>query len=485
MRLRLAAGLLLAALLGLAGLGKQIDAPASGPNVIVIMTDDMRLDDLQYMPNTLHLLAAQGVTFNQMLSPYPLCCPARAQFLTGQYSHNNGVQGNSWPRGGYYRLDGTNTLPVWLHDGGYETAFLGKYLNEYGSQDEYEIPPGWDYWMGSLATVYDYHRVTTNQGGRITTHAGVYQTNLFDSRSTDLVDLYADGDRPFFMWTSYIAPHVECVARTVPEDAPHSCWGPPPAAYGDDGTYEDLVIHDDPSINEADMSDKGEFMQALPPISPQRLEGLHNARISRIESLQSVDRAVVHLVERLKATGQYENTYLIFTSDNGVQLGEHRWQSKVLGYEPSIRVPLIISGPGLPKGAVRNQAVTIADLGATIADIADVDPRRRLDGQSLLPLARGDVPDGRDRVVPLQAAPRNPTSPGWLYQGVRTDRYTLLVWSNGDTELYDRRHDPLQMTSVAGNPAYAQVQRDLERRLAELESCAGANCRQWYGAPFG
>lgn len=420
-----------------------------------------------------------------MLSPYPLCCPARAQLLTGQYSHNNAVQGNAWPRGGYYKLDGANTLPVWLHDGGYETAFLGKYLNEYGERDEYEIPPGWDYWMGSVAGIHDYTGVTTSQGGRVVTHSGVYQTYLFDSRSTDLVDVYADSDRPFFLWTSYIAPHIECTARRVPEGVPHRCWGPPAPAYGDDGTYEDLVIHDDASINEADMSDKGQFMQTLPLIGPERLEGLHNARISRIESLQSVDRAVAHLVERLKATGQYENTYLIFTSDNGVQLGEHRWQSKILGYEQSIRVPLIISGPGLPRGVVRSQAVTIADLAATIADIADVAPRRLLDGQSLLPLARGDVPDGRDRVVPLEAGPQDNTSEGWLYQGVRTDRYTLLVWHNGDTELYDRRHDPLQMSSVAGTPEYADVQRDLERRLSELATCAGIECTQWYNAPFG
>ncbi len=159
----------------LASLGKQVDPPTTGPNVIVITTDDMRLDDLQYMPNTLRLLADEGVTFSQMLSPYPLCCPARAQLLTGQYSHNNEVQGNAWPRGGYYKLDGTNTLPVWLHDGGYETAFMGKYLNEYGERDEYEIPPGWDYWMGSVAGIHDYHRVTTSQGGRIVTHSGVYR----------------------------------------------------------------------------------------------------------------------------------------------------------------------------------------------------------------------------------------------------------------------------------------------------------------------
>jgi len=482
--LRPAAGLLLVAAVGLAGLGKQADPPATGPNVIVIMTDDMRLDDLKYMPNTLHLLADQGVTFRQMLSPYPLCCPARAELLSGQYSHNNGVQGNAWPRGGYYKLDSLNTLPVWLQDGGYETAFLGKYLNEYGYRDPYEVPAGWDYWFGSvsgISGIYDYHWVTTNEGGRVVTHPRVYQTDLFDSRTTDLVNLYADSDRPYFLWSSYIAPHNECVRRTAPQD--RSCWGAPTPDYGDVGTFDDLVIHDDASINEADMSDKGAFMQALPSLSHQRLVGQHRLRIRRIESLQSVDRAVVHLVDELRATGQYDNTYLIFTSDNGVQLGEHRWRGKILGYEPSVRVPLIISGPGLPHGVVRDQAVTMVDLAATVADLADVTPRRRLDGESLLPLARGDVPDGRDRVVPLEAGPRDNITAGWFYRGVRTDRYTLIVWRNGDTELYDRRRDPLQLDSVASSPAYADVQQHLEQRLLQLKNCKGDGCMQWYHVP--
>lgn len=146
---------------------------------------------------------------------------------------------------------------------------------------------------------------------------------------------------------------------------------------------------------------------------------------------------------------------------------------------------LIISGPGLPHGVVRNQAVTIVDLAATIADMTSTTPQRLLDGESLLPLARGDVPDGRDRVVPLEAGPRDNVSPGWLYRGVRTDRYTLLVWRNGDTELYDRRRDPFQIDSVAGQPEYAAVQRDLTLRLQRLENCQGAGCLEWYTAPVG
>lgn len=480
----LTAGLLLAVAIGLAGLGQPVDTPGAGPNVVVIMTDDMRADDLQYMPHTLHLLADQGVTFRQMLSPYPLCCPARAELLSGQFSHNNGVRGNTWPRGGYYRLDNTNTLPVWLDKAGYQTAFVGKYLNDYGERDPAEIPPGWDYWDGSVRDIYKYFNVITNQLGQVTAHARIYQTNLFDAETTKLVDAYAHSDRPFFLWTSFVTPHTQCSSLNRPPGSP-SCWHPPPPAYGDGGTFANLVLPDDPSVNEADMSDKGRFMQRLPSFAPDRIATLHQARILRIEALQSVDRAVAHLVAELKATGQYDNTYLLFTSDNGMQFGEHRWIGKILGYEESVRVPLIMAGPGIPAGQVRNQAVTMVDLAATIDDATGVVPDRLLDGQSLLPLARGDVPDGRNRIVPLEAGPRSDTAPGWLYRGVRTDRYTLLVWRDNDVELYDRRRDPYQMNSVADDPSYAEVQSKLMRQLHRLENCKGSACLAWWTTPVG
>jgi N-acetylglucosamine-6-sulfatase len=156
-----------------------------------------------------------------------------------------------------------------------------------------------------------------------------------------------------------------------------------------------------------------------------------------------------------------------------------------LGYEPSLRVPLLMSGPGIPAGTVVHQAVTMVDLAATIADITGTNPGRVLDGQSLLPLARGKVPDVQNRIVPLEAGPRNDTSPGWLYRGVRTDQYTLLVWRNKDVELYDRKRDPYEMHSVAGNPAYAAVQRRLTHDLHRLESCKGSDCLAWWNPSTG
>jgi len=473
---------LLLCTLGLSALGVDYVPPTPGPNVILVMTDDMRMDDLQYMPNTLRLLAAQGATFPQMLSPYPLCCPARAEVLSGQYSHNNGVQGNTWPRGGYYKLDNSNTLPVWLSAHGYETAFMGKYLNEYGSRDPEEVPPGWDVWDGSLHNVYNYTDVVLNQNGAIVGYPHVYQTDLFDHTSTDLVRQFAASDTPYFMWVSNIAPHAECSRAGVPErEISGHCWHPPIPETVDRGTFRGVPPLRNPSINEADMSDKSAFMQRLPLLTPGQLAGQRFDRIQRIEALQSVDRAVAHLVATLKATGEYRHTYIMFTSDNGIQLGEHRWRYKVLGYEPSVLVPLIIEGPGIPHGVVRQQAVTTVDIAATVTDITNTPPQRLLDGQSVLPLAEGRVPDTGDRIVPLEAGPIHHTRPKWLYQGVRTNRYTLLLWNNGDIELYDRRRDPFELSSVDGEPAYAAVQRDLLSRLGTMRTCAGRGCIAWVG----
>ena len=122
-------------------------AQAATPNVIVFMTDDQNVSSLEVMPNVRALLTQQGVTYTNNFSSYPLCCPSRATYLTGQYPHNHDVMWNSAPDGGYYKLRGNETLPVWMTRAGYQTAHIGKYLNGYGTQDPLEIPAGWGEWF--------------------------------------------------------------------------------------------------------------------------------------------------------------------------------------------------------------------------------------------------------------------------------------------------------------------------------------------------
>src|ERR687883_33862 len=122
------------------------------PNILVLETDDQTLDEMAVLPNVRRLIGDQGVTFDQNFDSFSLCCPSRATLLTGQYSHNNGVRGNKLPQGGYYKLDHSNTLPVWLQRAGYYTAHVGKYLNGYGTRSSPTvIPPGWSEWYTSFA----------------------------------------------------------------------------------------------------------------------------------------------------------------------------------------------------------------------------------------------------------------------------------------------------------------------------------------------
>ena len=139
----LAAGLTAVATLSGSAAGESKSSSAVRPNILVLMTDDQTVESMRVMPNVKTLIADQGVTFDNSFVSYSLCCPSRSTFLTGQYAHNHGVWGNAPPNGGYYQLDATNTLPVWLQRAGYQTIHLGKYLNQYGTQNPREIPPGW------------------------------------------------------------------------------------------------------------------------------------------------------------------------------------------------------------------------------------------------------------------------------------------------------------------------------------------------------
>jgi len=222
------------------------------PNIVLISTDDMSTNELRYMPKTRALLARPGVRFTDSLSPHSQCCPARAEILTGQFAQNNHVHTNAWPTGGYYRLDNTNTLPLWLKGAGYETAFVGKFLNEYGMNDPHEVPPGWDHWQ-SIARigVYDYYNYRLNQDGRVRDVRGVYQTDYWTEQSEKLIHQMSSDDQPFFLWESQMAPHAACPIL----DYGSGCWqNPMPSmVYTHSFDHAPLPQRKKPSYDEADV----------------------------------------------------------------------------------------------------------------------------------------------------------------------------------------------------------------------------------------
>jgi arylsulfatase A-like enzyme len=443
------------------------------PNVVLITTDDQTLESLRVMTNVQRLLVAEGATFTNSFATFPLCCPARATWLTGQYSHNHGVVGNHWVTG-LKRLDQANTLPVWLQRAGYATIFVGKYLNGYGQVAARSVPPGWDEWSAGVRLTYLNH--TMNRQGAIVRFGGApedYQTDVYSRLAIEAIGRRAaDPSRPFFLWLSFFAPHAGS-----PRDADDPAGLPTPSpAPRHAGAFRSEPLPRLPSFNEADVGDKPAGIRKLFPLGGPDAEALQEAYQQRLESLLAVDEAVAGVVAELRRRGALGRTLVLFTSDNGFFHGEHRVRTgKTLLYEPSVRVPFVVRGPGVPRGLRLEQPVANVDLAPTIVAAAGATAERTPDGLSLLPLfADPGLEWGRD--ILLERGPGTVSLGERVTTAVRTPRFVYAEHLNGERELYDLAVDPNELQSLHLDPGYDAAEAELSRRLALLRNCAGPAC---------
>ncbi|NYJ03573.1 arylsulfatase A-like enzyme [Nocardioides thalensis] len=496
----------------------QVATDATKPNIVVITLDDMRADDLQWMPRTRALIGDQGVTFEHAYSSYPLCCPARSSFLTGQHAHNHEVWSHLEPYG-FKTLRDAEALPVWLQDAGYDTVFFGKYLNGYGVQPAPDgsaadsrryIPPGWSDWQGALdggpgpgeplaGGTYRFFNTTLNDNGTFALQPGVYQSDAFANLTETIVAEQAAADGPFFLWANYVAPH---------HGQPGEADDPAPITR-DDGKVTDFQTTARPprwrntldeeltvapgAAGEDDVSDKPFFIRTLPPLNDAEQAGLLETARQRAEALGATDEAVARTITALEASGELDDTLVVLTSDNGYFLGEHRIrQGKTLPYEPALNVPLLVRGPGIPASEVRSDPFTTTDFAPTLLAAAGVDVDWPFDGVSLLEVARhGD--QGWRRGVLTETGPRNVIAnldesgpPLQLRRGdreslsystgVRTARYLYVEHADGFRELYDMESDPAQVRNVVDLPAYADDVAALAKYLRDLRLCKGGSC---------
>ncbi len=449
------------------------------PNLLLISSDDQNGDELRFMPRTRRLLAAHGVTFRQALSPHPLCCPARAEILTGQYAQNNGVRHNHGPRGGVRPLDAKQTLATWLHAAGYRTGFVGKYLNGYGPWSR--RPPGWSVWNPMLEHVYDYYGTTFvhQQPG----DARRYSVDVVADRTVDYIDRFSRGDRPFFLWASQVAPHA--TPRQLTAAGPHRGisgldWGPPRVAP----RFASLPVGPAPSLAKPSFNrlatgdrtcvcERGEWGRGY----------VQDYYAERVRAVQAVDEGVARAVRALARNHELANTYVVFLSDNGYLLGEHGAIGKNMAYDEDMVVPFVVRGPDVRRpGRDTDVPITLADLAPTFLDIAGATSSRILDGTSFWPVLRGERQRWRDTQL-IQAGTDLPGYPqAWGYRGVRTDRFTYTRDPvTGEERLFDRRRDPYELRDVSRRPAYADVRAELERRTALLSTCNGEDCVRRFG----
>lgn len=449
------------------------------PNIVLITTDDQSVADMRFMPFTRRLIGGMGVTFDDTIAPNPLCCPARATIMTGQHSHNNGVHSNKGEHGGYQalRAHDAKTLPVWLQRAGYQTTFIGKYLNGYGLRSGREVPPGWDSWNGAVEGLgtYDYYGVTLNRGGRLVDYTGQYQADVYQRILEERVNAGVDSDQPFFIWQSNLAPHGACWPRKG-----RGCrWGPPMPATEDAARFAQLPLaaRRTPSFNERVVRDKPRHIRQLDRWDPDRIERMTRVHRARVRSLQAVDRNVRDTVRLLEQRGELDNTLLLFASDNGYLVGQHRMAGKILPYTSSLRIPLLMRGPGIPHGEVRRQSTALVDIAPTIASAAGVEPMLVQDGRSLLPLARGTSQRGYGAIA-IETGGYGPDQGVWFYRGVRTPRWTYVRYPQSDElELYDRRKDPYELNNLAYRPTHREVRAALHDKLEQLRNCEGQSCR--------
>ena len=440
------------------------------PNIVVVMSDDQTVSSVSTQRHVLEQIGHRGATFVNNFVNFSLCCPSRSTFLTGLYAHNHHVLGNSPPKGGFdrfERLDSGNDLPLWLQAAGYYTGEVGKYLNGYGIRDPTLVPPGWNDWQAVIDPV-NFYNYRLNENGQIVAFGSDpadYLDDVISGKAADFIARNAPRRRPFFLYVAYKSPH-----GGGPHPSGQRCAnGPPEPAPRHFGEFAGTPLPEPPNFNEADVSDKPRFVQNSPLLTPARIDAETTLYQCELESLQGVDDGVHRIMAALRASGELRNTDVIYTSDNGFFHGEHRiYTGKVKVYEPSIRVPLLMRGPGIPAG-VRVRDLTInADLAPTIAELAGAKPHRVTNGMSI----------ATDADHPRRELGRRLLIEGNNFDAIRTARYKFVQYDDGEQELYDEDLDPYELQNQVTNPAYQGVVSILSSELSHLRDCNRAGCRR-------
>lgn len=385
------------------------------------------------------------LNFKRAFINNPQCCPSRATVLTGQYSHHTGVEEN----GEGSNLDETSTLATWLDSGGYRTGLIGKYLNGYPFGRGPYVPPGWDEWhafSGAKADrYYDYH---INDNGEITYYPPTernYATDVMADKAIEFLDS-VPASEPFFLEFTPQAPHSPVV---------------PPDRY--QGEFKDEPISQDPAFNEPNL-DKPAWWRARRKVDLSKMEG---RRRLTYEALLAVDDAVERMFAHLRQTDRLDDTVVIYMTDNGYAHGEHRLAGKRCAYDQCIETPLLIRGPGVTPGTVRD-LVSNVDIAPTVAELAGVRASGGIDGLSLMPLFDRSTTGWREDVL-LRGKNEGEENEPPSFWAVRSKRYKLIRTADTkEAELYDLKEDPYELKNLVERGDYRSTRRGLEERLKSL-----------------
>jgi arylsulfatase A-like enzyme len=442
---------LLFAVLAVALVGTGYAEAQARPNVVLVLTDDQRWDTLNVMPTVQSQLVDRGVTFENAFVVNPVCCPSRASTLTGRYSHSTGVYNNGGPFGGWgsFRPREASTIATWLQEGGYRTGFFGKYLNNYGGPF---VPPGWTRWVAfSPPNVENYYSYRLNVDGALVEYgsdAGDYSTDVLAGEASSFIR--GAGPEPLFVLFAPFAPH-----------------GPPTPAPRHEGVFSGLPPWRPASYNEPDAADKPAWVRALAPLTAEDGAAVDAFRRGQLESLLAVDDAVDELLDALADTGRLDETLFVFTSDNGYLWGEHRWRTKIVPYEESIRVPFVVRYDGVAQAAATSsRLVANIDLAPTFAAAGGV-AAPGAEGRSFLSLLPDpDAPWRPEVLVENRQSATAPQVPSYCV--VRNATHAYVQYGTGEEEIYDVSADPGQLQNLARAPALRQQLVTFRQRTRAL-----------------
>ncbi|HEY6566400.1 MAG TPA: sulfatase, partial [Actinomycetota bacterium] len=423
---------------------------SSRPNVLLIVTDDQRWDTLDAMPIVQAELMDRGVTFTNAFVSNPLCCPSRASILTGNYSHSTGVYRQAPPFGAFPSFRDASTLATWLHDEGYRTGMFGKYIDAY-QHDALTgyVPPGWDRWVAFVHSSYYDYALTVD--GTIEEHgsdpATDYSTTVLGDAAASFVRS-APSDQPLFVEFAPAAPHDPAIVEP-----------------GFERAFPDLAPWRPPSFDEVDVTDKPAYVQRFPRMTAGSMARLDAFRRRQFQTLQSVDAQVGRLLDALEETGRLQDTLIVFTSDNGLLWGEHRWLKKEVPYDEALRVPLVVRYDAANIEARTDEHLALnIDIAPTIASLAGVE-HPATDGSNLGPLLADPAAPWRSDFLIEHMRGSNPVP---TYCGVRTETQKLVRYETGEREFYDLSSDPGELDNIASDPERADTLARLEQRLDEL-----------------
>ena len=461
------------------------------------MTDDQTVAELAGDAADAPAVVRQaGVSFERSYVSYPVCCPSRATYLTGQYAHNHGVMGLYPPTGGYGRFDKRNALPVWLQRGGYHTAHLGKFLNGYGDQEPADVPPGWSDWHATVDySTYSMWGYTINHNGRMRTYGRpfvenprLYQTDVLARQAASIVKRRR-------------AAQAALPVRELPRAAPR---GPPiqrrtgalvrPAPRHRGRLREHAPPARRRASTRRDMSDKPRFLRRRThPLRRRRDRRASSAtRAQRRAALLAVDDGVARIVAALRraAASSTRRTSSSPPTTATCRASTASASGKMLPYDPSTRVPLLMRGPGIPRGAVsRASWWRTSTSRRRCSTLAGARAGKTVDGRSLLPFAREPGRTTRRAILHETGGKRllgpreqdEGDAPGGVVARVSLPRgphgaLALRAYRDGSRELYDLRRDPDQIDSLHDGRAHPRIRRVLRRELNRLATCAGAGC---------